>query len=301
MNEVDCSRSDRDVGSVLSGEEVERLREAIGWLRGQRGLKLKDIALGCDAAEHTVRNFAYRKSIRPDNAFLGKLYKFIAGRKELLPDDFFAKGEEAPPRGRGEFIGRLGRFELVRMELPITIDDLNRVFDRYSGFYLCFRPSYRPGRVSVSWLHILPLNPNLDVVTEGLPIPRFTLFIEYPDAIDPGAKRSYIIGGYVLRRNGRIYLVGQNDGDLKYFTFKEPSNRRFTYMRGLSLLTSVEDGEPFATRVVCQYLGKKAAREDWDGKIGVFPDATFHDLFDNADIIKRAIGDGGILTGDNPD
>ena len=30
-------------------------------------------------------------------------------------------------------------------------------------------------------------------------------------------------------------------------------------------------------------------------------DAAFDDLFDNADIIKRAIGDGGILTGDNPD
>ncbi len=97
MNDIDCSRSDREVGSVLSGEEVERLREAIGWLRGQRGVRLKDIALGCDAAEHTVRNFAYRKSIRPDNAFLGKLSKFIAGRKELLPDDFFANGKEARP------------------------------------------------------------------------------------------------------------------------------------------------------------------------------------------------------------
>ena len=73
MNEVDHARPDREVGSMLSGDEVERLREAIGWLRGQRGLRLKDIALGCDAAEHTVRNFAYRKSIRPDNAFLGKV------------------------------------------------------------------------------------------------------------------------------------------------------------------------------------------------------------------------------------
>ena len=135
------------------------------------------------------------------------------------------------------------------------------MFDRYSGYYLCFRQSHRPAMISVSWLHILPLNPNLDVAKVGLPLPRFTLFIEYPDAIDPEAGRSYIIGGYVIRRNGRIYLVGQNDGDLKYFTFKEPSNRRFTYMQGISLLTSVEDGEPFATRVVCQYLGAKAARE----------------------------------------
>ncbi len=66
MNEVDFSRSDRDVGSVLSGEEVERLREAIGWLRGQRGLKLKDIALGCDAAEHAfiTEPAAIRKILR---------------------------------------------------------------------------------------------------------------------------------------------------------------------------------------------------------------------------------------------
>ncbi len=86
-----------------------------------------------------------------------------------------------------------------------------------------------------------------------------------------------------------------------YFTVKEPSNRRFTYMQGLSLLTSAEDGEPFATRIVCQYLGKKAAREDWGRKIGVFPDAAFHAMFDNADIIKRAIGDDGVLSGNNPD
>ena len=300
MNKLDHAPTDRDVGATLSGEDVERLREAIGLLRGQRGLRLKDIALGCDAAEHTVRNFAYGKSIRPDNAFLGKLYKFIADRIELLPDDFLANGKESRSRGRAETIGRLARFDLVRMELPITEDDLMRVFDRYSGYYLCFRQSYRPANVSVSWLHILPLNPNLDIARDGLPMPRFTLFIEHPDPVDPEAGRSYIIGGYAYRRNGRIYLVGQNDGDLKSFTFKEPSNRRFTYIKGLSLLTAAGDGELFATRVVCQYLGGKASREDWADKIGVFPDAAFNDLFDNADIIKRAIGDGGVLTSDNP-
>ncbi len=300
MDELDHSRLDRDAGAMLSGEDVERLRAAIGWVRGQRGLRLKDIALGCDAAEHTVRNFAYRKSIRPDNAFLGKLYKFIAGHEELLPDDLLENGREARSRGRDEFTGRLARFDLVRMELPITEDDIKRVFDRYSGYYLCFRQSHRPAMVSVSWLHILPLNPKLDVVKQGLPLPRFTLFTEYPDPVDPEAGRSYIIGGYAIRRNGHIFLVGQNDGELKNFTFKEPSNRRFTYIQGLSLLTSADEGEPFATRVVCQYLGRSAARIDWDGKIGVFSDATFHGLFDNADIIKRAIGDGGVLTSDNP-
>ena len=300
MNELDHARPDRDVGAMLSGEDVERLREAIGWIRRERGLRLKDIAIGSDAAEHTVRNFAYGKSIRPDNAFLGKLYKFIADHVELLPDDFLGDSKEGRPRGRDETIGRLGRFDLVRLELPITEDDLMRVFDRYSGYYLCFRQSYQPAKMSVSWLHILPLNPNLDLAKDGLPMPRFTLFIERPDPVDPEAGRSYIIGGYAYRRNGRIYLVGQNDGDLKHFTFKEPRIRRFTYMQGLSLLTSAEDGEPFATRVVCQYLGKSAAREDWSDKVGVFPNETFYDLFDNADIIKRAIGDDGVLTSDKP-
>jgi hypothetical protein len=301
MDELDHRRPNRDLGAMLSGEDVERLREAVGWIRRERGLKLKDIAIGCDAADHTVRNFAYGKSIRPDNAFLGKLYRFVAERLDLLPDDFLANGKETRSRGRDEAIGRLGRFNLVRMELPITEDDLMRIFDRYSGYYLCFRQSYRPAKVSVSWLHILPLNPKLDIAKDGLPMPRFTLFIEHPDPVDPEARRSQIVGGYAYRRNGRIYLVGQNDGELKYFTLKEPSNRRFTYIKGLALLTSAEDSEPFATRVVCQYLGKKAAREDWGDKIGVFPNKTFQGLFDNADIIKRAIGDDGVLTSNNPD
>jgi len=301
MIEFDHALPDRDVGAMLSGEDVERLREAIGWLRGQRGMRLTEIAHDCDAAEHTVRNFAYRKSIRPDNAFLGKLCKFLARRTEMLPDDILESGKEPRPRGRNETFGRMARVDLVRMEVPITEDDIKRVYDRYSGYYVCFRPSYRPGRVSVSWLHILPLNPNLNLSDEGLPLPRFTLFIEHPDPVDPETGRSYIIGGYVIRRNSRIYLIGQNDGDLKYFTFKEPTNRRFTYVQGLSLLTSVEDGEPFASRVVCQYLGRKAKREKWSDKIGVFTDSRFRDLFKNADIIKRAIGNEGVLTGNNPD
>ena len=98
-----------------------------------------------------------------------------------------------------------------------------------------------------------------------------------------------------------VLSVRQNDGELKRFTLKEPSSRRFTYLRGLSLLTAADDGEPIAARFVCQYLGRKAAREDWGGKIGVFSDETFHDLFDNADIVNRASGDNGVLTGNNPD
>ncbi len=300
MVEIDLSRSDREIGSMLSGEEVERLREAIGWLRGQRGLRLKDIARSCDGAEHTVRNFAYRKSIRPDNAFLGRLYKFLAGMQEILPVELLAGATGAQPHARDEIVGRLGRFDLVRMELPITEDDLKRVFDRYSGYYLCFRRSYRPAMMSVSWLHILPLNPNLDIARDGLPLPRFTLFIEYPDQFDPHTGRSYIIGGYAIRRNGRIFLIGQHDGELKYFTLKEPPDRKFTYIQGICLLTSAEDSEPFSTRIVCQYLGKRASREDHKDKIGVFSDETFGSEFDNAGIVMLAIGDDEVLTARNP-
>ena len=176
---------------MLSGEEVERLREAIGWLRGQRGVRLKEIARGCDAAEHTVRNFAYRKSVRPDNAFLGKLYRFIAGERNVLPDGALSIAGNTRSQARGE-IGRLGCFDLVRMEMPISKDDLQRIFDRYSGYYLCFRRSYRPEMMSVSWLHILPLGPNVDMANDGMPLPRFTLFIGYPDQLDPNTAHSNI-------------------------------------------------------------------------------------------------------------
>ena len=48
MPDIDISGPDRQVGSLLSGEEVERLREAINWIRRHRGLRLKEIALDCE-------------------------------------------------------------------------------------------------------------------------------------------------------------------------------------------------------------------------------------------------------------
>ena len=81
--------------------------------------------------------------------------------------------------------------------------------------------------------------------------------------------------------------------------FKEPPNPRSTYLQGLSLLSSQEDGEPFACRILCQFLGKTAKREDWAGKIGVFADRTFQELFENSEIIARALGGDGVMTGHN--
>ena len=44
MAEIDVSGPDRQVGALLSGDEVERLREAVNWIRRHRGLRLKEIA-----------------------------------------------------------------------------------------------------------------------------------------------------------------------------------------------------------------------------------------------------------------
>ncbi|MFQ5958310.1 MAG: hypothetical protein ACE5LF_02975 [Alphaproteobacteria bacterium] len=301
MFHIDVSRPDRDVGSTLSGAEVERLREALNWVRKNRGVRLTEIAAGCDVPEHTVRNFAYRKSNRPDNAFLGRLCKYFAEDREILPESFFLDPRETRPQTPRDLLGRLAQFDLIRLELPITEDDLKRVFDRYSGYYLCFRRSYRPARMSVSWLHIRPLSPSLDITREGLPLPRFTLFIEYHDRFDPDMTRSYIIVGYTISRNGHLFFIGHHDGELQYLTLNEPSIRKFNYLQGLCLLTSTGDRQPFSTRLVCQYLGREASRPAWEEKIGVFPDDDFDSLFDNADVVKRALGDEGVLVASKPE
>jgi hypothetical protein len=290
MAEIDISGPDRQIGSLLSGDEVERLREAINWVRRHRGLRMKEIARDCEAPEHTVRNFAYRKSIRPDGAFLGRLYKYFVNNRELLPEGFFSS-EHEPDKPSGEgFLGKVARYDLIKMELPISETDLKRVYDRYSGYYLCFRNSYQPETMSVSWLHILPLRPKTKVPRWGLPLPRFTVFIRYPDMVDPGTLHSYVIIGYAFSRNGRIYLSGQHDGELKYFILNEPTISKFTYIQGINLQTSAEDKQPFATRVVLQHLGQEVARDDWADRIGVFGRDDFKGMFDNADVVLKALG-----------
>ena len=295
MAEIDLSGPDRQVGALLSGEEVERLRDAINWVRQHRGLRMKEIALDSDIPEHTIRNFAYRKSVRPDSACLGRLHKYFVSNRELLPEGFFAAGEEAiADIGEGLF-GRLARFDLVKMELPISESDLKRVYDRYSGYYLCFRRSQRPSCFSVSWLHILPLRPTGKISRWGLPLPRFTIFIKYPDPLDPATMHSYIIVGYAVSRNGQLYLFGQHDGELKFFVLSEPGITKYTYIQGICLLTSALGKQPFGARLVCQSLGPEADRDAWSERIGVFSQDQFQSLFDNAEVIERALGDSGVL------
>src|SRR5258706_5394075 len=75
---------------MLNEEAVERLRAAIASTRAQRRMGLKEIASATGVPEHTVRNFAYRRSNRPNNWVLGKLYKYFAERSELLPSGLLA-------------------------------------------------------------------------------------------------------------------------------------------------------------------------------------------------------------------
>jgi hypothetical protein len=128
-----------------------------------------------------------------------------------------------------------------------------------------------------------------------LPLPRFTIFIKYPDAIDPATMHSYIIVGYALSRNGQLYLCGQHDGELKFFVLTEPSLTRYTYIQGICLFTSAIGKQPFGTRLICQFLGAEADRDAWSERIGVFQQDHFESLFDNAEGIERALGDSGVL------
>ena len=299
MSKLDLTAPDRQIGSMLSGEEVEKLRAAINWLREHRGFRVKDIAVQCEIPEHTARNFAGGKSIRPDGAILGKLYKYFVGSRELLPEGFFAPDQTTSEAPNG-FPGRIARFDIIKMELPISESDLRRVYDRYTGYYLCFRRSYRPHTMLVSWLHVLPLSPKTKLARGGLPLPRFTQLTEYPDQFDPGTTRSFVTLGYGFSRSGRIYLIGQHDGNLQNFILNEPSAPKFTYIQGLYLATSAEDKESFAARVVCQYLGGNVDRHKWRDHIGIFSQDQFDKLFENASVIMRAIGDSDLLVaGDN--
>ncbi len=274
MTDIDDTRSDRSVGSMLSGDEVETLREAIRGARAHHGVRYREVAEESRTPEHTVRNFANRKSVRPDNAFLGRLYRFLAANRHLLTKQLH------------EPAGRIAQGDLIRGVLPVSDEDVKRVLDRYCGYYLCFRRAYRRSMLSVSWLHI---------VKETLPLARFTQFVQYADPVDR-SPRSYVILGYVFSRKGHIYFSGHNDAELKHYILNEPLTRKFTYLQGLCLMTSADDGTPFSTRIICQHLGADAVRDEWMEKIGMFSDEEFGSLFENADMIIQSLGDGGLIT-----
>ena len=299
MKEKREAGTDRQTGAALDQETVERLRRSVVWMQKNRGLRLKDVAIGCDAAEHTVRNFAYGKAARPDNTFLGRLYRYLANYREMIPSELTWKLEgSAGATKRHRSIVPL-YYEMLRAQIQLDEKDLLRVYERYAGYYLCFSRSEHADRVEVSWLHLLALKPAAQSDGSGVPMPRFTLYSRYPDRFDVNQADEYVSAGYVMTRRGNVYLTGQREGELRYMILEEPSVRKFTYLEGLYLGTSVKDGTPFASPVMCQHLGLQVSRAAWEKRIGLFTTEEFRLHFDNAEVIERTLGERGLPLGND--
>ena len=301
MDEKRGAQTDRQAGAALDQETVERLRRGVVWMQKNRGLRLKDIAVGCDVAEHTVRNFAYGKAARPDNTFLGRLFRYLATYRDMVPSEIAWRAEglagTAAPRRN---IAPL-HYDIVRSEVQIDENDLLRVYERYAGYYLCFSRSQRANHLVVSWLHVRALNPTVRATRGELLMPRYTLYSRYPDRFDEGRYDDYIEAGYVVARHGNIFFTGQLDGELRCMILKEPSARKFAYLEGLRLTTSVDDRTPFAARAMCERLGLRVSRDTWKSRIGLFTPDDLRRNFDNADVVERALRAGGPLLYKDPE
>jgi hypothetical protein len=300
MEEKKRHQSDRQTGAALDQETVERLRRGMVWMQKNRGLRLKDVAIGCDVAEHTVRNFAYGKAARPDNTFLGRLFRYLAGFREVIPSEFAWNSEGSAGRDVRRHSARPLHYDLVRSEVQLDEKDLLRVYERYSGYYLCFSRAPRTNHMVVSWLHVRAFNPAVRATRGELLMPRFTLFSRYPDRFDANRSDEYIAAGYVTTRHGNVFLTGQQDGELRYMILKEPAVRKFTYLGGLCLSTSIEDREPYSARVVCQSLGPRVSRAAWQDRVGLFDEGDFRLCFSNANVIERVLGAGNLLRSEDP-
>ena len=288
------------IGTELSGAQVDRLRSAVLWMRSRHRLRMNDIAAAAGVERHTLRNFAAGKSRRPADLFLGRLHTYLKSNSALLPADHLRNenvSSAAPVQGIGRHVrqGDVGRL------LPMSERDLVRINDRYSGSYLCFGLSYNPARIAVAWMTIRKHRVRSGQAGNGIPIPRFTVMMRYPDRIDPQVVHKYSVGGLVTSRNGMLFLLGHHDGDLKYMVLREPSVPDFTYLQGVALLTSVNDRQPFAVRALCQYLGRGVARRDWIDRIGVYSPDELPRVLDNAEAVKRAICHSGVLRGFDPE
>ena len=300
MDEKKGPRTDRQTGAALDQETVERLRGGVVWMQKNRGLRLKDVAVGCDVAEHTVRNFAYGKAARPDNTFLGRLYRYLANYREMIPSEIVWKLDGASDAATHHRTIVPLFYDMIRAQVQVDEKDLLRVYERYVGYYLCFSRSEHADRLVVSWLHLRALNSTAQSTVGRVPMPRFTLFSRYPDRFDANHADDYVSAGYVMTRHGNIYFTGQRDGELRYMILEEPSIRKFTYLEGLYLGTSVDDGAPFASRVMCQHLGLRASRAAWEHRIGSFAAEEFRLHFDNAELVERVLGAGSLRLNKDP-
>ena len=122
----------REIGARLSGADVDRLRQAVTWVRTQHGLRMNDIAAAAGVEEHTLRNFVSGKSQRPADVFLGRQDAYFRSNSNLLPADFLAN-EDASSRPQVQGVGKFVRQGDIERLLPISERDLMRIYDRYSG------------------------------------------------------------------------------------------------------------------------------------------------------------------------
>ena len=259
-------------------------------MQKNRRVTLKDVAAGCDVTEHTVRNFAYAKVVRPDNMFLARLVRYLGEFRDIIPSEFVWNTEPLIAASKRRRHATPLRYEIVHSEVPLNENDLLRVYERYTGYYLCFWRSQRANRVSVSWLHIRSPNAAAQLERGELLMPRFTLYSRIPDRLDTSRHDELIAVGYVATRRGNLFLTGQQDGEPRFMIFREPSVRKFAYLEGLCLSTTADDWSPFAARVLCQYLGPHATRATWQKHITLYSEEDLRRQFSNADVVERVLG-----------
>ena len=161
--------------------------------------------------------------------------------------------------------------------------------------------SQRAGQLEVSWLHVRTLNPTVRATRGELLMPRHTLYSRYPDRFDSERYDDYIEAGFVVARHGSIFFTGRLDGELRCMILKEPSARKFAYLEGLRLATSVDDRTPFAVRAMCHRLGLRVSRDTWKSRIGLFTPDDPRRNFENADVVERALGASGPLLYKDPE
>lgn len=286
----------RDIGAGLSGDQIDRLRHVVPWVRSHHRLRMKDIAAAAGVEVHTLRNFVSGKSRRPADLFLGRLNTFFLSNAKLLPDGY-PEANAASSASEGSSIGRRVWPSAIKRLLPLSERDLMRIHDRYSGGYLCFGLSYNPAKIAIAWMSIRRQRDRSRLRGDEITIPRFTVTMRYPDRIDPKVMHRYSVGGLVTSHSGMLFLLGHHGGDLKYMVLREPRAPSFTYLQGVALLTSVNDRQPFAVRALCQYLGRNASRREWQDRIGVYSRDELPHVIDNAEAVKRAIGESGLLKG----
>ncbi|MEX2649057.1 MAG: hypothetical protein WD673_08595 [Alphaproteobacteria bacterium] len=265
---------------------VEELRRLLAWVRSDRGVRLKDIARAIDQPEHTLSNFLRRRSRRPGTLFLGRLYSYFADNARFLPTRS-ARDEPAPAnRPSPSAVGILARYGIVRLDVPLGIDDVRRVYDRYTGYYFCHGVLAEPrDRFISALLQIRPARLGASYSDADLPLPRFTFMVRTLESIGAARPTPYVAGGYAISRNGKLFLTGQYDGELQYLVLQEPRGRRFQYLRGLLLTTLLDDGAPVAVRLICPRIAREGRHAAWSQKVGIRGEAEFRRAFEDAESI----------------